>query len=278
MLDISADTAVERLKEDGFLLISVTRIVQDSLSGVFEAAHRFFRETDEAKNRNRFAKDMGYRPYAGEYSLSPLNPDQVESFSVSAERIVATEMQSDAARLLCERMLASYDVLESIAEELTIELAKRLSQNAIGESLRGQLHRWSRLQLNYSRPSEVEAAFINEAHEDGALLTIAHAREPGLELEISDEEFVPITNTPSNVLVIPGDIAWLISGGCLRPMFHRVRPVRNCAERMALLFFADINPRLCEPWVRNEINQGVDIGSLVRENPKRFGLEEWDLE
>jgi hypothetical protein len=61
-------------------------------------------------------------------------------------------------------------------------------------------------------------------------------------------------------------------------MFHRVRPESSCAERIALLFFADINPRLCEPWVRNEINQDVDIGALVLKNPKRFGLDEWKLE
>ncbi|MDX6404600.1 MAG: hypothetical protein QOH70_2055 [Blastocatellia bacterium] len=279
MLDTSVvGQAVSRLGEDGFLLLNVPRSNQEQLTSVFDAAHHFFRQSKEEKETDRRPKDMGYRPYAGEYSKSPLNPDQVESFSVAADAINAAEMHSYSAQVLCERMLTSYDIFESIAEELIIEMANRLTGSSIGASLRGELHRWSRLQLNYSTPSTVDADFINESHEDGALLTIAHAREPGLELETSIGEFLPITNTPNNVLVIPGDIGWLLSGGWVQPMFHRVRPVPNCPERMALLFFGDINPRLCEPWVRNEINENVDVGALVLKNPKRFGLEEWDLD
>jgi isopenicillin N synthase-like dioxygenase len=270
--------AVDRLKEEGFVLVDVSRSNQEQLTSVFDAASHFFHEPIEVKENDRQPKDMGYRPYAGEYSKSPLNPDQVESFSVAGGAISPREMHSQNAQVLCGRMLTCYDILELIAEELIIEMANRLTGSSLGISLRGQLHRWSRLQLNYSTPSKVDADFINESHEDGSLLTIAHAREPGLELEVCNEEFLPITNMANNVLVIPGDIGWLLSGGWVQPMFHRVRPVRNCAERMALLFFADINPRLCEPWVRNEINENVNIGDLVLKNPKRFGLEEWDLD
>jgi isopenicillin N synthase-like dioxygenase len=277
VLDTPA-SRIEQLRKDGYLLLTVPPEIEGLLSSVFDAAHRFFLEPEEAKEKNRALRDMGYRPYAGEYSRSPASPDQVESFSVGARMIEPKELHSDSAQVLCERMLACYDVLELIAEELTIELANALSRTAVGEKLRGELHRWSRLQLNYSRPREVQAPFINESHEDGALLTIGHAREPGLELQISDNESVSITNRSNSVLVIPGDIAWLLSGGFLRPMFHRVRPVPSCPERLALLFFADVNPRLCEPWVRNEINQGVDIGGLVLKNPLRFGLGEWELE
>jgi isopenicillin N synthase-like dioxygenase len=269
---------VTHLRENGFLLLKVPRSNQEQLTSVFDAARQFFRQSNDVKEADRRPKDMGYRPYAGEYSKSPLNPDQVESFSVAAGAIRPVDMHSESAHVLCERMLTSYDILESIAEELIIEMANRLTGSSIGISLRGELHRWSRLQLNYSTPSTVDADFINESHEDGALLTIAHAREPGLELEISNGEFLPITNLPNNVLVIPGDIVWLLSGGWVEPMFHRVRPVPDCPERMALLFFGDINPRLCEPWVRNELNENVDVGALVLKNPKRFGLEEWDLD
>jgi isopenicillin N synthase-like dioxygenase len=278
VLDTSYDIAADRLIADGFLILTVLPLVQKRLSGVFGAAQHFFPEPNEAKEQTRFPKDMGYRPFGGEYSNSPLNPDQVESFTVSPGAIAPNRITSETGRLLCQGMLSCYESFESIAEGLTIHLANKLSQAEAGNTLRGEFHRWSRLQLNYSRPKEVKTPFINESHEDGALLTVAHAREPGLELQISDETFVPITNSPNEVLVIPGDIAWLLSGGRLRPMFHRVRPESNCAERIALLFFADINPRLCEPWVRNEINRDVDIGALVLKNPKRFGLDEWKLE
>ena len=221
---------------------------------------------------------MGYRPYAAEYSKSPLNPDQVESFSVSAGMISGGDLVSASARLLCESMLSCYAVLESIAEELVIELAKSLTKLEAGNLFRGELRYWSRLQLNYSKPKDVQVDFINESHEDGSLLTIAHTVQPGLELELSGENFCPVTNSATDVLVIPGEIAWLLSGGILRPIFHRVRPVPECSERMALLFFADINPKLCQPWISNETNRNVDIGSLVLKNPTRYGLQEWEPE
>jgi isopenicillin N synthase-like dioxygenase len=129
--------------------------------------------------------------------------------------------------------------------------------------------------LNYSRPAEVALPFINEPHEDGALVTIAYASGPGLEMQMPNNDFMPITNDPWNVPVIPGEIAWLLSGGHIRPVYHRVRPEPHYSERIALLFFGDINPRLCEPWIQNEINRNIDIGDRVLKNPKRYGLEEW---
>jgi isopenicillin N synthase-like dioxygenase len=132
--------------------------------------------------------------------------------------------------------------------------------------------------LNYSRPAEVTTPYINEAHEDGAFLTVAYANAPGLELRTADGDFVPTTNGQDNVLILPGEIAWLLSGGSVRPLYHRVRPDARFHERMTLLFFGDIDPGLCQPWVLNEVNKGVDIGARVLRNPTRFGLQEWKLE
>jgi isopenicillin N synthase-like dioxygenase len=277
VLNLSRHSTFRLLEQNGFLLVSVTSDIQQCFEATFEAARTFFNEAEKTKLENSFSRDMGFRPYAAEYSASPHQPDQVESFSVSPGMITPSIATTRSARDLCKEMLASYSLLESIAERITINLVSELSENGAGDRLRGQLHRWSLLQLNHSKPANVSGPFINESHEDGAFLTVAHAREPGLELLIRNE-FVPITNQSDDVLVIPGDIAWLLSGGRIKPMFHRVRPIRDVKERMALLFFADINPRLCDAWVQNEINQDVDIGALVLKNPKRFGLQEWALE
>lgn len=273
----SLNPRVELLETDGFLSVNVSRALQKCFDSVFQAAHCFFRTSEESKLKNSFPRDMGYRPYAAEYSASPLLPDQVESFSVTDGMISPSLTSTTPANILCKEMLSAYGLMELIAEEIIVKLANGLSGNAAGNNLRGQVHHWSLLQLNYSTPVKVSTRLINESHEDGALLTVAHAREPGLELLIGDR-FVPFTNEPDQILVIPGDIAWLLSGGRIKPMFHRVQPIRNLEERMALLFFADINPALCVPWVSNETNQGIDIGSLVLKNPQRFGLNEWLFE
>jgi hypothetical protein len=47
---------------------------------------------------------------------------------------------------------------------------------------------------------------------------------------------------------------------------------------MALLFFADIDPALCKPWIENETNLGVDIGARVLTNALRFGLKPYQPE
>ncbi len=87
-----------------------------------------------------------------------------------------------------------------------------------------------------------------------------------------------ITTAPNEVLVMPGEIVWLLSGGQIRPLHHRVRREPSCSERLALLFFGDINPRLCRPWVRADVNEGVDIGARVLTNAARFGLDGFPLE
>src|SRR5207248_2011662 len=127
---------------------------------------------------------------------------------------------------LCERMLATFDILEPIAEAIIVKLANKLSKRPMSKKLSGSLRSWSLLQLNHSRPTAVSLPFINEPHEDGALLTVAYASGPGLELQMMSGEFRSLTNAPDNVLVIPGEIAWLLSGGQVRPTYHRVRTER----------------------------------------------------
>jgi isopenicillin N synthase-like dioxygenase len=77
---------------------------------------------------------------------------------------------------------------------------------------------------------------------------------------------------------MPGDIAYLLSGGRIRPLYHRVQTDINFEERMALLFFADVSPELCDPWVINEVNRNVNIGDRVLNNSQRFGVQAFKAE
>lgn len=272
-------TSVEKLITDGFMLHKIHVALQEQLSATLDSAHIFFNETHDKKILNMLSDDVGYRPYGIEYSNSPSSMDQVESFSVNTRSTeLISELPSPTAKVLCERMLATYTALEAIAEATLNRLANELSGQVSSERFQGAFHRWSLFQLNYSRPAQVISPFINETHEDGALLTIAYANSLGLELQMSDGNFVPITNAHDDVLILPGEIAWLLSGGKIRPLYHRVRPETNCHERMSLLFFGDIEPSLCEPWILNEVNKNIDIGARVLTNPTRFGLKGWTLE
>jgi isopenicillin N synthase-like dioxygenase len=273
------EDAVERLKSDGFLLIPLSQRAFKKVAATFDAAYPFFRAPLQEKNINGLPEELGYRPTGIEYSQSPERPDPIESFTVDGRTdVTPVDCTTVSARELYARMLATFVIFERIAQTLTVRLADTLSGNSAGRALGGALRRWSCLQLNYSRPADADAAFINEAHEDGHLLTVSCANGPGLEVQTAAGEFTPLTVPPDKVLVMPGEILWLLSGGQIRPLYHRVRREPGCSERLALLFFGDINPRLCRPWVHTDINEGVDIGARVLTNSNRFGLGGFPLE
>lgn len=275
---ISQDT-VERLKTDGFLLLRLTEADCETVKETFEAAYPFFRSPLEEKIPNILSLDSGYRPMGVEYSQAPERPDLVESFTASFRtRAEITKLPSLRAQDLFNRMLKTIDIFEAIAEAIIIRLADDLSERQAGENLKGAFRHWSRLQLNYSRPANASAPFINEAHEDGDLLTVACATGPGFELQAANGKFIPITTSEDEVLALSGEIAWLLSGGLIRPVYHRVRPESRANERMALLFFGDIHPQLCEPWINSEVNADVDIGARVLTNATRYGLHGFTLE
>jgi isopenicillin N synthase-like dioxygenase len=278
-ISVITNTAVERFLNDGFVLIKAAERAHVGLRAAFSAGLAFFRSSLEDKMRSRLPKDTGYRPLRGEYSRSALHPDEVESFTTSYKvRNVKTDLLCDSARTLNNRMLALFDILEPIAEDLTISVADKLGVALRNQVLRGAFHLTSLLQLNYSRPFETKAEYINELHEDGCLLTITSVTGPGLEFKIDSESFLPVTPQSDELILMPGEILWLLSGGAVKPIYHRVRPVAAYRERMSLLFFADPHPKYCQPWIVNETNRNVNIGERILKNPTRYGLAEWSLE
>jgi isopenicillin N synthase-like dioxygenase len=269
----SSPELTAKVKQDGFLIVPLENEEATVLAATFDAARRFFRAPLAQKVPNKLPEDLGYRPSGIEYSQSSNRPDPIESFSASARTSASrSQLMSASALLLHDQMIAAIKVLEPLAEILTVRLANVLSGRPNEERLAGSFHRWSCLQLNYARPSEVTNQFIHELHEDGHLVTIACATGPGLEVQQMDGEMRQVTTTTDELIVMPGEIAFLLSGGQIQPLYHRVRPEMRLRERLALLFFGDIDPGLCAPWVRNAINENIDIGGHVLSNANRFGL------
>lgn len=270
---IVLERVVENLQNDGFSLIPLAVSQAEAIKTAFEAAGHFFRAPLGEKTPNKICEDCGYRPMGVEYSQSSDRPDAVESFTAcSRTSASATTLASASARRLYERMLTVIDVLEPIAEALTIQLAERFSGRSYRTALSGAFRQWSCLQMNYSRPADITRPFINELHEDGHLITIACSTGGGLEVQRKDGFLMPISRTCDEAVIMPGEIAFLLSGGEIEPLYHCVRPEPNLHERMSLLFFGDIDPKLCDPWVLNDRNMNVDIGKHVLTNAARFGV------
>jgi isopenicillin N synthase-like dioxygenase len=265
--------AASSLLRDGFALLQADQSIAGTLSSVFSSGYEFFRLPLEDKTRNTLPEDAGYRPFGAEYSKSSDSPDRIETFTASdRSRRLADALPALSARRLHNLMMQAADGIEPIAEALVASLAHTV-RGQVTPIQRGALRRWSRVQLNYSQPMVSPNALINDEHEDGVLLTFAVSTGPGMELRDRSAAFVPIATSPSRVLVMPGEIAWLLSGGALQPQFHRVLADPACAEREALLYFVDLDPSQCTPWVANAINDGIDIGERVIRSAHRFGLK-----
>ena len=84
------EEAVERLKNDGFLLLPVSEVFSRLLAETFEAAQRFFHAPPAEKLLNKLPEDCGYRPPGIEYSQSAERPDPIESFDYHAWRGLTT--------------------------------------------------------------------------------------------------------------------------------------------------------------------------------------------
>jgi isopenicillin N synthase-like dioxygenase len=266
---------VDSFLSTGFVSTNIPEIFRGQLSEVFRSGTDFFRSDIRDKMQARLPFDNGYRPLGIEYSQTASRPDEMETFSVNyrvpaGDQVLASTIAED----LRQRMLNLFDLIEPMVEDITGRAASRLTGTPLQKSFCGSFRNWSMLQLNYSRPSSTTVDFINEAHEDGCLMTVMTVTGPGLELKVSDGSFLPIQPT-GELLFISAEILNLLSGGCIPAIYHRVRAVPTLGERMSLLFFADINPTLCTPWISNETNAGIDIGRRVLDNYTRYGLTEW---
>jgi isopenicillin N synthase-like dioxygenase len=274
-----ANDIVEEFLLNGFVSIKTSGLVHDKLHAVFSAGRAFFNASAEEKLLNQLPLDTGYRPRGLEYSESPDHPDEMESFSVRRRLSDGgTGLYSATAKILYVQMLELVSSFEPLVESFISSVATKLTGAPIEQNFHGAFSNWSLLQMNYSRPADTRGDYINDCHEDGCLMTVTAVTGPGLELQVKDGSFIPMTPTTDELLLMSGEILSLLSGGKIKPTYHRVRPIPGTRERLSLLFFADMHPTLCKPWVLNDTNIDIDIGNRVLENSTRFGLAKWTLE
>ena len=277
-IELPPDTTV-RLRTQGFLQLVAQDAVLEAVQATFTAAREFFAASEEEKHGCVLPLDCGYRPYGAEYSVTADIPDALESFTVSDRaRIHGVAMSSTRGHELYARMDAAFGLMEVLSEALAHQIASDVSGGTAGALCAGAFRRWSRLQLNFARPTATSNDFINELHEDGHFLTIVKSTGSGLEVRTPQGNFISPAVEPHEVLVMPGQIVSLMTAGEIKPLYHRVRKMRGQAERMALLFFADIVPQYCVPWKHSEAYAGIDIGARVLTNSSRFGLRDFPIE
>lgn len=271
MFSVDAQAAADDILIQGYARIRVDTQHWSDIGRMLDRAFTFFGRPLDEKLCAALPGDCGFRPLGVEYSQDGGGPDQIESYTVSGR---PTEQSStDPANELREAGALVFEHLARLAERITERLAATCTGDDRSWRYAGRCQRWSRLQMNFSRPAHAPTELLHETHEDGVLLTIGGATAPGLERQKPDGSFEPLATRTGELLVTPGVIAYLLSGGAVRPFHHRVVAHRPTSRRLAYLMFADLDPAVCSAWVTNQTNADIDIGAHVRRTMRRFGMD-----
>lgn len=263
-------SASSTLLHSGYAIVRAGGLVEASLDETFEEADRFFARDEPEKQR--FARPdilEGYRSFGAEFSRDASRPDLNETISFflrnQTRDDVAGWRASNSLHGALWRIAPFYaDLAESILRSLRAVL------NPDGDLV--DVAECSYLQLNHYRPGLETRDLLQDAHEDGHLLTIVTARQPGLEIEV-DGRFEPANLSRDELLVMPGSILTLMTGGLIPPLVHRVRNVPGLRARASLMFFANANvtnaPRA---WLPANDGRYPDIGKATVQSSQMFGL------
>lgn len=268
------DKIFEDFLNKGYSIVKIAFNFHNSISDVFSQGEGFFALNIEEKMKFSSPELLeGFRAYGIEYSQSADQPDLNESFSVWKRNLRSNLVSKWSGEI------ALHNSMSALFEPFT-KLA-----NSIFKTLQAQINKTGQmieesdldyLQMNYYEPIKHDRHFLQDAHEDGHLLTITTATQPGLEVLVKGE-FQPIVLNENELLVMPGSILTLITGGIIKPLYHRVRNNRVNKVRESLMFFVNLSlDREQKPWIANETNRDVDIRAKAIENSSIFGLARYD--
>ena len=273
----SRSIALDSLRVAPLTALRLLTGTEGTLSACYEDAAAFFELPAAARERNLLPFGCGYWPYGREHSGAPAKPDRVDFFAASARTVEAAErLPSEAGRRLHRRLMGAFALFEPLAEDLLADAATALAGADAARSIRGGLRRWSQMQVSRTLPTSA-GRLTHYPHEDGHVLTFAHADGPGLEVAYAGE-YRPVQRPRQTVVVMAGGILTLVTGGRIPPTYHRVRAAASGRHRYSMLFFADLDPALCVPWLHTEFNRGVDIAQRVLSNAERFGVDGFTVE
>ena len=268
---LPSPTLGSELVVNGSDYIGVPEVTVAAMAALLAEARRFFEAPTEHKARFEAAKTgtmTGWRRIGVEYSQTPDRPDLNETFCYRHRDDGAPTVPEHPLRAACRK---AQRVLDALAASALGSLVDATGVPQEVEPIRTFDESW--LQLNWSRPSTASREFIQDAHEDGHLLTLLLADAPGLEILDPKQGWIAVWPTIDRVLVFAGECSALLVDGRVVPMMHRVRARPEVPTRLSVAYF--VNPDLdqtLEPWIPGPRNHGVDLLRWGQLNPARFGL------
>ena len=266
----AARLLLEELLARGHAKLQISRESQRQVDQAFATARDYFAKPFPEKSSYALAQFVeGYREIGLEYSQVKERPDLTESFSLwnrnRAHAEAAGWMQSCAIHAELRRTI---DDLSTYVAELFQTMTDKWAPSTTSP----RFAKASYIQVNYYEPAQHRRDILQDGHEDGHLITLVTSKTPGLEIQ-TENGYVPIELADDEMLIMPGSLLTLMTGGAIPPLFHQVKNSRRTDPRYSMMFF--VNPegnQVLEPWIRNESNAGINVIDVANAMPLKFGL------
>jgi isopenicillin N synthase-like dioxygenase len=264
---------IPSFEQNGYAIIKLEADVLAGIERVESQAKQFFCQSSAIKHGFAASHCVeGYREIGPEYSLVPERPDLTESFSFWYRNRRRQEIL--AWRETCPlhvTMHETADMLCTVTADLFAAMAASWSSSGT-QTPPLRFQEASYIQINYYEPAQHSRDLLQDPHEDGHLITLVRATEPGLEIKI-DGSFRSVELAADEMLVMPGSLLTLMTGNLVPPLYHQVRNSLRRAARYSQMFF--VNPELSQklaPWILNASNERIDIIEHANSAPSQFGL------
>ncbi|WP_109528979.1 MULTISPECIES: hypothetical protein [Nocardia] len=263
---------LEQIRTDGYARVRLNSRETSQLARLYSEANHFFAASYESKSRHRTDRlTNGYRPPGAAYNNGdPVNEADVnDSFLYwNSEHGARIPNHGDIPEFLAalERYRSGpvvrvmRNLLDELAEyyeyprKLPFQEASVLQVNSFGELSSREL--------------------LQTPHEDGVLATVIWTSAPGLEA-VGGDAPVPLITAHDEVLVMPGGIMSVMTGGDILPLYHQARNhAQASVDRKSIMYFScpDIDKGDVEPYIVNDTNRGVDVRDAIRGATDAFGL------
>ena len=256
---------------EGAALVQLTKPSISGLQALSEASAALFSLPDRRKERFSDPTTLvGWRNVGIEYSAIPERPDLMESLSYNpAYRQRLEDLgQESQERAWITSAHAAATILDRLMATLISELARAYGRSEIQHKDGSPFAKGSFVQINRYSASQMTRPVLQDAHEDGNLLTLLASNGPGLEVSLDGVDFRALTPPAGQIAAFPGRVLSLMSGGEISPTLHRVVRVPNVCERQSIMYFGNPSPGVrLQPWKGQE-----DPSSEAWSSPSRFGL------
>jgi isopenicillin N synthase-like dioxygenase len=262
----STDTA-QALLDDGYARVRLTGPNLDALRGLRTAAAEFFRRGEADKLRHGSDDfNFGFRRFGRQFSITPDVPDMCESFAYwSDDPSLVPHHQG------IESFIAALRAYRATAAGLTTDVLDGLAAH-YGYTSAIDFGRASYIEVNWYVESS-DRDLLQERHEDGHILSLVAPDRAGLEIEVVGEMRAQ-SFEEGDVVIMPGALLTTMTGGAIAPMYHQVRNY-HFPERTTVLYFVNAPfDGSVEPYVVTDLNRGVDIAQVSRQNSKLYGRSE----